>query len=174
MKIQKGFTIIELVVVITIIAILATIILSNIIGYIKSSKSTFLLGEFKQLTTAGTDYYSANGTYNGFCQSSNMAGIASAIVNHLSSSLYLRCVDSSGAGGSYYQQGLGYFDIKSLFPIAYAVFPPANCTDLKYVVYIYNSPNSSSNICVSADTSVISGYIGSLGSPPGYNHCSCQ
>ena len=62
MKIQKGFTIIELIVVIAIIAILAAIVLVNVTQYIskgngsaiKANLSTLMTNAAVQLDTAGT------------------------------------------------------------------------------------------------------------------------
>lgn len=63
---QKGFTIIELIVVIAIIAVLAAIILVNVTIYNVKSKDTAAMGDLATLTTAGAKYYEANGNYNNF------------------------------------------------------------------------------------------------------------
>ena len=51
-KKQKGFTIIELIVVIAIIAVLAAIVLTNVNQYIQKSKVAAVKGELKQIGEA--------------------------------------------------------------------------------------------------------------------------
>jgi len=69
MEKQKGFTIIELIVVIAIIAILSGIVLANSTKYIGEGKDSAIKGQTSQIRTAGTDFFSAHGTYSGMCDS---------------------------------------------------------------------------------------------------------
>ena len=72
LNLSKGFTIIELIVVIAIIAILAAIILANVSTYNVRSKDAAAKGDLSTLTTAGTKYYEANGSnYNNFFTAAN-------------------------------------------------------------------------------------------------------
>jgi prepilin-type N-terminal cleavage/methylation domain-containing protein len=69
-KNQKGFTIIELIVVIAIIAVLATIVMINVTSYIAKGKDAAIKGNLNSLLTNGAIYYSetalGNGDYIGF------------------------------------------------------------------------------------------------------------
>ena len=67
MKNKRGFTIIELVVVIAIIAVLAALILSNVAQYNKKGKDSALKGQISQIRSAGTDFFSSKGTYANMC-----------------------------------------------------------------------------------------------------------
>jgi prepilin-type N-terminal cleavage/methylation domain-containing protein len=74
MKIQKGFTIIELVVVIAIIAILAAIVLINVAGYINKGKDAAIKSDMHTLIT---DAISAtNGDWTGYVCTSDTAWTA--------------------------------------------------------------------------------------------------
>ena len=67
MQKQKGFTIIELIVVIAIIAILAAVVLVNVTQYITKSKNAAIEGNMESLLTNGTAYYdNASSSYLGF------------------------------------------------------------------------------------------------------------
>jgi len=79
-----GFTIIELIVVVAIIAVLAAIVLVNVTGYMNKGKDAAIKGNLASLTTRGTTYFAdsslGNGTYNNFCTSaSGGAPIKSAV-----------------------------------------------------------------------------------------------
>ena len=65
---QKGFTIIELIVVIAIIAVLAGIVLVNVTSYINKSKDAAIKGNMAGMITNAAVYYDANpaGTGAGF------------------------------------------------------------------------------------------------------------
>ncbi|MFA6190147.1 MAG: prepilin-type N-terminal cleavage/methylation domain-containing protein [Candidatus Staskawiczbacteria bacterium] len=62
-KPQKGFTIIELIVVIAIIAVLAGIVLVNVIQYINKSKDTKVKAELSQIAKGAIVNYEKNGSY---------------------------------------------------------------------------------------------------------------
>ncbi|MGA2418053.1 MAG: prepilin-type N-terminal cleavage/methylation domain-containing protein [Candidatus Staskawiczbacteria bacterium] len=57
---SKGFTIIELIVVIAIIAVLAAIVLVNVTGYINKSKNAAVEGNLASIMTNGADYFATN------------------------------------------------------------------------------------------------------------------
>ncbi len=80
---SKGFTIIELIVVIAIIAVLAAIVLVNVTQYINKSKNANIKANLAGLTTDGTVYFESDPTYNGsyqnFCNSSSVASAKTAI-----------------------------------------------------------------------------------------------
>ena len=58
MKMQKGFTIIELIVVIAIIAILAAIVMVNVVQYIGKAQRESVIASMDSLQTAGMVFYS--------------------------------------------------------------------------------------------------------------------
>jgi len=63
---SKGFTIIELIVVIAIIAVLASIVLVNVTGYINKGKDAAIKGNLASLLTNSTVFFDTNATYTGF------------------------------------------------------------------------------------------------------------
>ena len=75
MKLSTGFTIIELVVVIAILAVLAAIILANVMYYQTASKNAAIRANLVQLIPAGVAWFESGrlgtgnyvGTYQNFC-----------------------------------------------------------------------------------------------------------
>jgi len=82
---KSGFTIIELIVVIAIIAVLASIVLVNVTQYIAKGKNAAIKGNMATLLTNGADYYdSNNSTYIGFDTDDNTgcnSAVETAIAN---------------------------------------------------------------------------------------------
>jgi len=67
---SKGFTLIELVVVIAVIAVLSGIILFTVSLYINKGKDSNISGNLAVLVPAGEAYYNGNGnSYENFCTS---------------------------------------------------------------------------------------------------------
>lgn len=68
MQYQRGFTIIELIVVIAIIAVLATIVTASVTTYIDKSRNASIKANMGNLLTYGVMYFSDHeGTYDSFC-----------------------------------------------------------------------------------------------------------
>ena len=65
-KKSKGFTIIELLVVVAIIAVLAAIVLVNVTGYINKGKNAAIKGNLATILTNAAVFYDEEGDYNGF------------------------------------------------------------------------------------------------------------
>jgi prepilin-type N-terminal cleavage/methylation domain-containing protein len=63
---QKGFTIIELIVVIAIIAVLAAIVLVNVTQYINKGRDAAIRGNLTTLLTNSAVYFESGSTYAGF------------------------------------------------------------------------------------------------------------
>lgn len=63
MKKQKGFTLVELLIVTAIIAVLATIVTPAALGAIEKSKATAALADIRAYQTATLTYYVSEGTY---------------------------------------------------------------------------------------------------------------
>jgi len=61
---QKGFTIIELIVVIAIIAVLAAIVMVNVTSYIGKSKDAAIRGNMQTIATSAAAYYDTNKNYD--------------------------------------------------------------------------------------------------------------
>lgn len=66
MQKTKGFTIIELIVVIAIIAVLAAIVMVNVTGYITKGKDAAAQGNLATMITNGAVFYDTNSTFTGF------------------------------------------------------------------------------------------------------------
>jgi len=63
MKPQKGFTIIELIVVIAIIAVLAAIVLVNVTSYIAKGKDASIKGNLSSMATIAAAHYDSYSTF---------------------------------------------------------------------------------------------------------------
>ena len=86
MQKQKGFTIIELIVVIAIIAVLATIVMINVTSYIAKGKDASIQGNLANLMTNSASYFDSTSNYTNFCAATT--GAAS----------YLTAIDSTEGG----------------------------------------------------------------------------
>ena len=64
---SKGFTIIELIVVIAIISVLATIIVIKVTAYINKSKDASIKGNMASMITSGVVFFNTSGNYTGLC-----------------------------------------------------------------------------------------------------------
>jgi len=92
-----GFTFIELLVAVAIIAVLSSIILFTIIQYIDRGKDANIKGNLAVLVSSGEVYYNANqrvnGTgYSGYCDSSVVETAKNEIPKH-SGSVGIYCSD---------------------------------------------------------------------------------
>jgi len=80
-KKSKGFTIIELLVVVAIIAVLAAIVLVNVTSYINKGKDAAIKGNGSTIQVNGAVYFDTNGNYTGFNTSNGYVGPANAITS---------------------------------------------------------------------------------------------
>lgn len=92
-----GFTFIELLVAVAIIAVLSAIILFTIIQYIDKGKDANVKGNLAVLISSGEVYYNSNqninGTgYDGYCDSSVVTTAESEIPKHEDTGIY--CSDN--------------------------------------------------------------------------------
>ena len=73
---QKGFTIIELIIVIAIIAVLAAIVLVNVTQYIQKGKDAAIKADMSTLQTNGAVYFDKQSptTYAGFKSDATLYG----------------------------------------------------------------------------------------------------
>jgi prepilin-type N-terminal cleavage/methylation domain-containing protein len=71
MKASKGFTIIELVVVITITAVLVVIVSSNVTSQRNKGKDAAAKSNLNSLVIAGVRYFESSGNYNDFFNNTN-------------------------------------------------------------------------------------------------------
>jgi prepilin-type N-terminal cleavage/methylation domain-containing protein len=76
-----GFTIIELLVVVAIIAVLTGIVLVNVTQYTGKGKNSSIKGNLNSIFTGGVQYFENNGNYANFCDSSYVTAPKSAIGN---------------------------------------------------------------------------------------------
>ena len=82
-KSGAGFTIIELLVVVAIIAVLAAIVLVNVTGYINKGKDASIKGNLSTTLVQSAVYYDTNGNYgttaaNGLCATPIVANALAA------------------------------------------------------------------------------------------------
>jgi len=80
-KKEKGFTIIELLVVVAIIAVLAAIVLVNVTQYINKGKDAAIKGNMATILTNAAVYYDGNGDYSGFATDAGFTVPSAAISN---------------------------------------------------------------------------------------------
>ncbi len=73
MKTSKGFTIIELLVVVAIIAVLTGIVLVNVTSYINKGKDAAIQGNLSTVLTNAAVYYDNTGSYTGLCADTSVA-----------------------------------------------------------------------------------------------------
>ena len=103
MQKQKGFTIIELIVVIAIIVILATIILININGYINKGKDAAVKEDMSTLLTDATNFYasSSSGSFAGVSSDPDYLKASTGITGgSLSYTLVTACDSANDCSGS--------------------------------------------------------------------------
>ena len=73
--INRGFTLIELIVVIAITAVLSAVILFSVTIYINKGRDANVYGNLSVLVTAGEAYYGGNSnSYAGFCDPTQASG----------------------------------------------------------------------------------------------------
>lgn len=78
---KKAFTLIELLVVIAIIGILAGIVLVSLRGTRNQARDARVISAMQQLRTLGQTYENENGSYDGFCSSTEAVKLANDIKN---------------------------------------------------------------------------------------------
>jgi prepilin-type N-terminal cleavage/methylation domain-containing protein len=107
MQKSKGFTIIELIVVIAIIAVLAAIVLVNVTQYITKGKNSAIEGNLTSLLTNAAAYYDATSTFAGFenniitgCGISTTAGPIYTAIKNAGSTLVCEVNSNTGTVGS--------------------------------------------------------------------------
>lgn len=117
MKTSKGFTIIELLVVVAIIAVLAAIVLVNVTQYINKGKDAAIKGNMSTILTNAAVFYDGAGNYTNFTASPSYTGPSTAITNANVAPVYVGsatafcvtavlkdattyCVDSTGFKGT--------------------------------------------------------------------------
>ena len=168
-KLQKGFTIIELVVVIAIIAILSAIVLISVNVYINNAKIAALQTNMHSLQNMAAGYIvnNPNNNVSGFCQSPDALTLAASIgkLGLVSTSLYgFFCYDQSQSN---YTMGLA----PTSDWIAYATPPTGlgygdgNCSSSAWYATAYMS--ATSRWCVDSKGN-------SMNSMGNYTNCACQ
>jgi len=97
----KGFTIIELIVVIAIIAVLAGIVLVNVQGYIKKSKNASMQANFDTFQKSASVWLDEHGNFDNMCIAAQNP-VYNSIYNAVNSDFSLICnaslYPSCGAG----------------------------------------------------------------------------
>ena len=134
---KKGFTIIELIVVIAIIAVLATIVLVNVTQYINKGKDAAAQGNLASLLTNSATFIDGGGTYAGFVvsaqataaiaaiNSTNEEGSGAAVITDAGHAIAGWCASTTlkGTGGPYCVDSSGTKKMGSTCTAIIAVCP---------------------------------------------------
>jgi prepilin-type N-terminal cleavage/methylation domain-containing protein len=133
-KLQKGFTLIELMIVIAIIAILAAILIPNFIHARAESQTAACEGNEKQIATAMEEYAVDNqGTYTQNLPALYLAVTPKDPVNNVAYGIVAPA--GGGAYGSYQISDTGGHDkttMGNLNQLAGATCGQATCTSVQY------------------------------------------
>jgi len=78
-RINKGFTIIELIVVVSIIGVLATIVLTNASSYKGKAKDVVIKEDMNNFFHLAQEYFDSHGNYGGFCNDNSTQVLFDAI-----------------------------------------------------------------------------------------------
>jgi prepilin-type N-terminal cleavage/methylation domain-containing protein len=161
----KGFTIIELIVVIAIIGVLATIVFTNISQYVNKSRVTTVKADMQKLLTSATEYINSNGDAAGFCVSADTTRIADTIKG-IDLTYAFKCFDSTD---SYIAYTIDEFVVSASVSEGPSSGPGSgdtNCSSDTWYSYTSGMNNSSGCWCVD--------YLGALKDSCTISNCACQ
>lgn len=99
---QKGFTLVELLVVVAIIGILATLLTANFIGVRQRSRDAQRKSNLRQIQSALELYRSDQGVYPSTLSNCTCSGSACLMSPNCSSATYMQKIPTDPTGGSYY------------------------------------------------------------------------
>ena len=129
-RLQKGFTLIELMIVIAIIAILAAILIPNFIHARAESQTAACEGNEKQIATAMEEYaVDNNGTYTSALPVLYLAVTPKDPVNNAN---YVITATANATYGSYEIQDTGGHDTTTMGNLNKAGVKCATCTTVQY------------------------------------------
>lgn len=100
-KRNKGFTLVELLIVVSIIGILSTLLTANFIGVRQRSKDAHRKSDLRQIQSALELYRSDQGSYPATVSNCTCSGSACLMSPDCSTSIYLQKVPVDPNGGSY-------------------------------------------------------------------------
>ncbi len=128
-RLQKGFTLIELMIVIAIIAILAAILIPNFIHARAESQTAACEGNEKQIATAMEEYaVDNNGTYTATLPVLYLAVTPKDPVNNVAYTI----TATAGTYGSYEIQDTGGHDATTMGNLNKAGVKCTTCTTVQY------------------------------------------
>jgi len=123
MQNQKGFTIIELIIVIAVITILASIVLINVTAYLSQSKDAAIKGNMASIISNAAAYFESNsgsytdtaGTDTGFCGDgkftvplSAMTAAGSTVVQYCTPATFCACSTLKSSTNTFCADSTGY------------------------------------------------------------------
>lgn len=91
---KKGFTILELMVVLSIIAVLFAVVFVDVVKYINKSKDAAIKIDMQYLASSSGNYYSQTGSFNSLCKQNDFTKGMEGMIKNGSSKI--SCWDNSG------------------------------------------------------------------------------
>lgn len=98
MQKSKGFTIIELLVVVAIIAVLTGIVLVNVTSYINKGKNASIKGNLSAILTNSAVNYDSSGNYDTFCTNAYVTSPEAAVIG--AGGTFLCTCDTANCGAT--------------------------------------------------------------------------
>ena len=77
---MRGFTVIELIVVIAVLAVLSAVVLINVFGYVEKSQNAAIISDIEAMEKSGIIYLSEHGSYAGFFDDASYTNPKNAIL----------------------------------------------------------------------------------------------
>lgn len=103
---QKGFTLVELLIVVAIIGVLATLLMANFIGVRQRARDAQRKADIRQIQSALELYRSDQGSYP-----TSLPSCGSALTGGTPASTYMQKIPCDPLGSSYYNNGNYYYPV---------------------------------------------------------------